>query len=270
MTQRRAVALVTGASSGIGREIGFELARRGWSLILVARREARLREVAARAVADGARSADWISCDLRDRGAIASILERIEGGGLRVDTLVNCAGFGTAGDFSGLDWKREADEIRVNCEALVSLTGVFLPPMVASGSGAILNVASAAGFQPLAQEAVYAASKAFVISFTEALHVELRGTGVTATLLCPGPVRTEFQEVAGDTGEHIPAMKWMDAATVARLGVDGALRGERLVVPGLANRAGAVCGRYVPRPLLLRIAIARRRHRIDAESTSRS
>jgi short-subunit dehydrogenase len=170
--------------------------------------------------------------------------------------LANNAGFGDFGRFQSLDPERQIEMVRVNVEAVVALCGRFVPEMARRRRGAVLNTASTAAFQPLASNATYAASKAFVLSFTEALHEDLRGSGVTATALCPGPVKTEFVEVSGAGGEQerLPSFMWTDAAFVAEQGIWGLEKGKRVVVPGKLNRAGAFGGQHVPRGGLLRVA----------------
>jgi uncharacterized protein len=248
--------LITGASSGIGAEIARALARRGHGLTLVARREERLRELAAQlSDAHGVR-AETVGCDLGDEGARTRMLASLAELGLQVEVLVNNAGFGTAGRFVRLYQERELELVRLNVEAVVALCGRFVPEMVERGRGAVLNLASTAAFQPLPRNATYAASKAFVLSFTDALHAELKPAGVTATSLCPGPVQTEFVEVAGMDGaaEGAPSFVWTDADFVAEQGVKGLENGKRVVVPGKLHAAVALGGQHVPRSLLLRVA----------------
>jgi uncharacterized protein len=248
--------LITGASSGIGAEVARALARRGHGVTLVARREDRLRDLAAQlSDAHGVR-AETLGCDLGDEGARTRMLAAFSELGLIVEVLVNNAGFGTAGRFAELDQERELEMVRLNVEAVVALCGRFVPEMVERGRGAVLNLASTAAFQPLPRNATYAASKAFVLSFTDALHAELKESGVTATTLCPGPVQTEFVEVAGMDGaaESAPSFVWSSADSVAEEGVRGLENGKRVVVPGKLNAAGALGGQHVPRSLLLRLA----------------
>jgi hypothetical protein len=249
-------ALVTGASSGIGAELARCLARRGHGVTLVARRVERLEELAAELRSAHGVRAETIACDLSSAPARAELLERVEALGLAVDVLVNNAGFGTGGYFQRLDLDRELELVRVNIEALVELCGRHVPGMVERGRGAVLNVASTAAFQPLPRQATYSASKSFVLAFTEALHSDLRGTGVQATVLCPGPVRTEFADTAGigEDAESVPAMLWTEPDFVAEEAVKGLERGRRVVVPGLVNRVGAVGGAHTPRGLWLRVA----------------
>lgn len=241
--------LVTGASSGIGAEIARELARRGHGVTLMARREARLRELAAELDV----RAEVVACDVSDEAARARAVREIEERGLTVEVLVNNAGFGTAGRFQSSDHVTDLSMVRTNVEAVVDFCGVYVPRMVEHGRGAILNVASTASFQPLPRQATYAASKAFVLSFTEALSADLSGTGVTATALCPGPVPTEFGENAGISPELMdgPKIVYKDPDEVARTAVDAMAKGRRVAVPGLANKLGTMAGHYVPRSVAL-------------------
>jgi uncharacterized protein len=247
------VALVTGASSGIGADLARSLAQRGHGLVLVARREERLAELAAElASAHGVR-AEAVAADLLTKAGRKRLLKAIDGLGLRVDVLVNNAGFGTAGRFQRLDGEREAELVRLNCEVVVDLCGRFVPGMVEHGAGAVLNVASTAAFQPLPTQATYSASKAFVLTFTQALAADLHDTGVTVTALCPGPVRTEFADVAGMTKDAamLPEFVWVSSPDVAEAGVRGLERGKGVVIPGAINRATAIGGQFTPRSLLL-------------------
>jgi uncharacterized protein len=246
--------LVTGASSGIGADVARSLAARGHGVTLVARRTDRLETLAAELRDRHGVRVEVLSCDLGKADARRRMRAEIDGRGLTVEVLVNNAGFGSAGRFDRLDPERELDLVRLNVEAVVDLCGRYVPELVRRGRGAVLNVASTAAFQPLPRQATYAASKAFVLSFTDALHQELADTGVTATTLCPGPAKTEFMDNAGIHWEGMPDFLWSDSATVAEAGVQGLERGRRVVVPGALNRAGALGGQHVPRGLLLRVA----------------
>jgi uncharacterized protein len=248
-------SLVTGASAGIGADVARSLARRGHGVTLVARRAERLSKLAEELRAEHSVRAETLECDLADAGSRDKMLARLADLGLTVEVLVNNAGFGTGGRFQELDPGREVEMVRLNVEAVVALCGRFLPGMVARGRGAVLNVASTAAFQPLPRQATYGATKAFVLSFTEAVHADLEGTGVTATALCPGPVRTEFSEVAGidEAAQGLPSLFWMDSPEVAEAGVRGLERDRRVVVPGALNRVGALGGQHAPRGLLLRL-----------------
>src|SRR5918992_1982097 len=209
--------LVTGASSGIGADAARSLARRGQGVTLVARRAERLEELAQELRSEHGVRVELLECDLGD----AKSRERMLGGltqlAVNVEVLVNNAGFGSGGRFHELDAEREVEMVRLNVEAVVDLCARFVPEMVRRGRGAGLNLASMAAFQPLPRQATYAATKAFVLSFTDALHADLAGTGVTATALCPGPVRTEFADSAGISteAESVPDIMWADSPDVA-------------------------------------------------------
>jgi uncharacterized protein len=248
-------ALVTGASSGIGAVIARELASRGHSVTLVARREERLRSLASELQSEHGVAATALACDLADQRERDALAERLGELGRSVEVLVNNAGFGSRGKFVSNDPGRMRDMVRLNVEAVVDLTSRFLPGMASRGRGAILNVASLAAFQPLPGSATYAATKSFVLSFSEAIHEELRGSGVTVTAVCPGPVKTEFVENAGMAGvdNDTPDLFWMSAADVGRDAVEGAEQGKRVVVPGALNRAQSLLGQHTPRALGLPI-----------------
>lgn len=248
-----ATALVTGASSGIGTEIARALAGRGHGLTLVARREERLLELASELTDAHGVPAGVFSCDLgvaKERDRLAKEIERLE---LEVGILVNNAGFGYSGDFAEAPRQRQVDMVALNCEAVVDLCGRFLPAMKRRGSGAIINIASTASFQPLPGTATYAASKAFVLSFSEGVSAELGGTGVTITAVCPGPVRTEFADNAGigDAEDKMPDVFWMTPDQIADAALSAAERGKRSVVPGALNQAGSILGRHSPRSIAL-------------------
>jgi uncharacterized protein len=245
-------ALVTGASSGIGAAIAESLARRGHGLTLVARREGRLTELGSRLHDDHGVRAGVIACDLADPAERDRLAAEIEKLGLDVEVLVNNAGFGSSGDFIGADRERQVEMVRVNCETVVDLSSRYAPEMARRGRGAIINVASMAAFQPLPGQTTYAASKAFVLNFTEALHHELKGAGVTVSAVCPGPVRTEFMDAAGiERADNTPSFIWTTSEHVAEDAVKAAEAGKRAVVPGRMMNAGAVLGRYSPRKIVL-------------------
>lgn len=245
-------ALITGASSGIGVDLAKELAQRGHNLVLVARRKDKLDELAAELQTKSLR-VETLSCDLTDPDALAALPEQIEALGLRVTVLVNNAGYGSAGSFAKLDGDTEARMVRLNCEAPVALTSVYVPQMVAAGEGAILNVASSAGFQPIPFQATYAATKAFMLNWSDAINAELGPKGVSVTALCPGPVETEFAQVAGleDAFDNAPSISKVSAEEVARQAIEGLEKGRRNVIPGLAIRVAANAGRVSPRSILL-------------------
>jgi short-subunit dehydrogenase len=245
--------LVTGASAGIGSELARELARRSYNLVLVARRAERLAELAEELRLTRGIHADVGPCDLTDADARRDLVDRLETGEREVVGVCNNAGLGTVAPLVEAGVEREQQVVRLNVEALHHLTGAFLPRMVSEGAGAILNVASTAAFQPLPGFATYAASKAFVQSFSEAVHAELAGTGVSVTCLCPGFTHTEFGANAGARDEEakLPAFLFMEAPDVAREGVEAMVAGRRSAIPGLKNRVTMLGGRAAPRSLLL-------------------
>ena len=250
-------ALVTGASAGIGAAIAHELAARGHNLILVARRKDKLDELGSElSDAHGIRT-ESLGCDLTKAASRDRLHGRAAGLGLDVEVLVNNAGFATGGPFHEADPQRELDQIRILVEAPVALSSAFLPEMVRRGRGAVLNVASTAGMQPLPYSAGYSAAKAYMLTFSEALHHELRGVGVTVTALAPGPVSTEFWDVAdwqagGQAFESaVPRPAWVTAEQTAKAGVKGLEDGSRVVVPGLPIRTAMLAARYVPHAVKL-------------------
>jgi short-subunit dehydrogenase len=252
---------VTGASSGIGADLARQLGQRGHGVTLVARREDRLNSLADELRSIHRVRVEVLPADLTDASARADLEPVIEDRGLKVELLVNNAGFSTTGPVYHADHEREVSMIRTDVEAVIDLCSMFLPGMVKRGRGAVLNVASTAAFQPLPGQAGYGACKAFVLSYSQAIRGELRGTGVTVTALCPGPVRTEFAEVAGFTGGKmegsVPRFMWLSSARVARAAIEGLDRGKAVVVPGLPNRIAAYLGYMTPREILLPI-VARR------------
>jgi uncharacterized protein len=248
--------VITGASSGIGAELSRELARRGYDLTLVARRRSRLDELASELRNAHDIHVDVETCDLADADDRKRLIETLRGGARDVVGLCNNAGYGSVGTFAELDLEREVGEVRLNVEALVELTGAFVGDLLERGEGAVLNVASTASFQPLPGMATYAATKAFVRSFSEAVHAELAGSGVSVTVLCPGFTETEFAEVAGAGSfeAKMPSFIVLDAKDVAREAIDGMQSGTRSVVPGYLHKAHAFSSRFVPNTLLLPIA----------------
>ncbi|MHB1776704.1 MAG: SDR family NAD(P)-dependent oxidoreductase [Acidimicrobiales bacterium] len=253
--------LVTGASSGIGAEIAGLLAARGHGVTLVARRRERLEAVAGELAGRHGVRAEVITCDLADADARTALVGGLDERRLVVDVLVNNAGFGTAGPVAAADRRRELELVRTDVEAVVDLCTLLVGGMVARGRGAVLNVASTAAYQPIPGQAAYAAAKAFVLSYTEALRAEVRRKGVTVTALCPGPVATEFNQVAGVSDDEaaaaLPRVLWVSAAAVARAAVDGLERDRAVVVPGLANRLGAVAGHLAPHSVVLPLLAGR-------------
>jgi len=242
--------VITGASSGIGAALAGLLAARGHALMLVARREERLAELAERLTAEHGVTVEPRPCDLADRMARRALSTDLAG--LEVAALVNNAGFATFGDLHELDPEREREEVELNVAAVHELTLAVLPSMVRRRAGAILITGSTAGVQPIPGQATYAASKAFANSFSESLHGELRGTGVSCTLLAPGPVRTEFTKVAGveSTETTVPGFVWESAQRVAEAAVVGLEKGRRRVVPGWPAQAMTL-SQYVPHGMLV-------------------
>jgi short-subunit dehydrogenase len=244
-----AIALVTGASSGIGTEFARQLAQAGYGLGLVARREERLHGLAGDLRARYGVRAEVLPCDLTDPAARAALAGRIADSGLRVDVLVSNAGFATGGPFHVSDPEDELRQVRLLCEAPVDLTRRFLPAMVQRREGAVVIVASTAGIQPLPHSAGYSAAKAHELALAEAIHEEVRRHGVHVTALCPPPVHTELFEKTDHPVERVPRFAWLQPEEVVRIGLDGARRNKRVVVPKALARIQAVVSRYAPHGL---------------------
>lgn len=241
------VALITGASAGLGVDFARQLSASGHRLVLVARRKQRLEALAAEL--GNARAVDM---DLSEAGAAERLMADLAGHGEHAELLVNNAGFGLTGRFAELDGRRQRQMIDLNCGALIELAHAVLPAMIKRRSGAILNVASTAAFQPGPGMAVYFATKAFVLSFSEALHEEVKRQGITVSALCPGPTATEFGQVAG-FGPSSPSSKLAAAsAPVVEAGLAGLEAGNAVVVPGLMNKATAQAHRLFPRAIVRR------------------
>jgi short-subunit dehydrogenase len=245
----RPVALVTGASAGLGVEFARQLSKRGHRLVLAARRNDRL-EVLARELGN----ARAVAIDLSKKHAAAKLIANLEANGETVELLVNNAGFGLIGRFAELDASRERQMIDLNASTLSDLCRAVAPGMIQRKSGGILNVASTAGFQPGPNMAVYFATKAFVLSLSEALHEELKPHGIKVTCLCPGPTRTEFGEVAGFSGNSMFDRVAMESPEVVTAGLRGLDRNKAVVVPGLVNKIGAASTRFAPRSVVRKIA----------------
>lgn len=249
-----ATALITGASSGLGEQFALLLAKEKFDLVLVARREDRLKAVAESAGKLGAGKVKIIVADLSGYESAAGLHQEITRDRVEVDYLVNNAGFGTRGRFESLPIEREIQEIELNVTALVALTRLFLPAMVARRSGTIINVSSVGGFTPVPFMATYGATKAFVLSFSEALAEELRATGVTVMALCPGATRTEFQKVANVEEAKMPSFAFMSAETVVAQAIAAAKRGKSVYVNGPMNLLMVESTRVAPRRLIAKIA----------------
>ena len=250
----RPLALVTGASAGIGAELARELARHGHDLILAARSVRPMEALSAELRALGA-EATVIPIDLSKPGAAATLAHDIASRGVAVDVLINNAGLGALRRFDRMDPARIGEMLQVNIVALTELTRLLLPGMVARRRGKIMMVASVAAFQPGPHMAAYFASKAYVLSLGEALAYELRGTGVTVTTLCPGSTATNFFNVAGANNSFMAKRlrRMMPAGQVARLGYRALMGGRRVVITGGMNRVFALGGRYAPRRISLSV-----------------
>ena len=243
------VALVTGASAGLGVEFARQLAKRGHALVLAARRKDRLE-----ALAKELGNARAIAIDLSKPNAAAKLMAELEANGDTVDLLVNNAGFGLIGRFAELDAKRQRQMVDLNVGALTDLCRAAAPRMIERKSGGIINLASTAAFQPGPKMAVYFATKAFVLSFTEALHEELKAHGIKVSCLCPGPTHTEFGEVAGFGGNSVFDHVAMGPAEVVAAGLAGLDRNQAVVVPGWMNNVTAASTRFAPRFVVRKIA----------------
>ncbi|WP_028968915.1 SDR family NAD(P)-dependent oxidoreductase [Sphingomonas sp. URHD0057] len=243
------VALITGASAGLGIEFARRLAKRGHRLVLAARRTDRLD-----ALAKELGNARAVGIDLSKLSAAAKLMAEIQTAGEEVDILVNNAGFGLIGQFAELDAERLRQMIDLNVGTLTDLCRSVAPGMIARKSGAILNVASTAAFQPGPKMAVYFATKAFVLSLSEALHEELKPHGIKVSCLCPGPTRTEFGDVAGFGGNGLFDRVAMNAKDVVEAGLKGLDRNRAVVVAGWMNKLVAASTRFAPRPIARKIA----------------
>ena len=253
---RRGAVLITGASSGIGRELSRVFASHGWDLVIVARRREQLTEIADLCRAQHGSTVRCIARDLTEANAARELYDEITHAGTPVEVLVNNAGVAENGAFAEIPLERHERLVQLNVAVPTSLTRLFVPPMIRRHRGRVLNVASIASFQPDPALASYAASKAYVLSLSEALCEELRGTGVTVTALCPGLTRTEMVDRAQ---RENPASEWLpeflvgDARSVAREGYDACMRGRAVVAPGLPNLLGTTLVRMYPRWLVRRV-----------------
>jgi hypothetical protein len=246
--------LITGASAGIGYELAKIFAEKGYHLILVARRKEKLAELAAGLHAKHRTQTAVFQKDLSQAGAPLELYHEILGQKLSVDILVNNAGIGVYGPFAETSREQEAAMIQLNIAALTQLTKLFLSGMRERGHGRIMNVASTAAFQPGPYMAVYYATKAYVLSLSEALAYELRGTGIRVCAFCPGPTTTEFQEAA-QIGDHVKLFKVgvMTAQEVARIGYEGMMKNRTVIVAGFTNAVGAFLGRFAPRACVMAV-----------------
>ena len=243
-------ALITGATSGLGYEFVQLLAKEQYNLIVVARNEEKLLSIKSEFPL---LNVTTIPMDLSKPGSVRKMVEEIQEKGLQVDVLINNAGFGLLGKFDELNVEKQLEMIQLNISALTELTHAFLPQMKKQKFGQIMNVASTAAFQPGPMMAVYYATKAYVLSFSEALVEELAGTGVTVTTLCPGATKTNFGSVANVEKTKMFSNA-MDATTVAALGYNGMKNGKRVVITGSANKIGATAAKFLPRSTAAKIA----------------
>lgn len=242
-------ALITGASSGIGAELAVQFAASGYNLILQGRDRQRLKDLAERISSQRNVGIKIVVKDLSRPGSAQELYDKVCRDGVPVDVLVNNAGVGLLGRFADTGWDREFGMLHLNVVSLVELTKLFLPGMVKRHAGRILNVASTAAFQPGPLMANYYAGKAYIVSFTVALAEELRGTGVTASVLCPGPTVTRFQEQAGTGNAPFMKLAFLSAQEVADRGIRGVMKGKLIIVPGFLNRLGTILVRFAPQRL---------------------
>ena len=257
------VAIITGASAGIGLELARVFARNGHALVLIARRAERLTALAGEIATSGQPAPLVLPVDLARSDAVARIDEAMGARSLTPQYVVNNAGFGLIGPAAALDRGEQLAMIDLNIRTLTELSLAYADSL-AGTRGGVLNVASVAGFLPGPGMAVYYASKAYVLSFSEALHTELAPRGVRVTCLCPGPVETEFAARAGSVEGGAPNLLTVSAARVAEAGYRGLMRGRRVVIPGVANKIVSFLPRIVPRPLLLSVLAARQRRRTSS------
>ncbi len=250
----RKTALVTGASSGIGKEFARIFGREGYDLILAARHEGPLADLAQELERSHGVKATAIPIDLAAPGAADALFTRTEELGIEVDVLVNNAGFSVGGAFLDADPRAHHEMLELNVAALTALARRYLPRMVARGSGGVINLASVGSFFPTPYSAGYCATKAYVLSFSEAVAEELAGTGVTVTALCPGATRTGFASRAGIESSPMFRRRTLDARGVAEAGYRGFIRGERVVVTGLGYKLMVFSGRFSPRGIIVKIA----------------
>jgi short-subunit dehydrogenase len=248
-------ALITGGSTGIGFELAKQFAAHGHDLVLVARKADLLEAAAGKIEGKYGVGVRTISLDLGDPNSPQQLFDTLSGDNVTVDYLVNNAGFGLGGEFADTDIERELDMIQVNVASLVHLTKLFLPQMLKRREGRIMNVASTASFQAIPLASIYSSTKAFVLSFSEAIHEELRNTGVTVTALCPGPTHTNFFERAGTTKTRLHTQAAVASAEdVAIFGYAAMMKGKRIAIPGMGNKLMVQAERMVPRIIVTKIA----------------
>lgn len=269
MSSRIKNVLITGASSGIGYELAKLFARDGYGLVLVARDHAALKRVGEKLISAHGIAVTVVAKDLSIPGSAAELFEELAQASIQIDVLVNNAGFGTYGAFTETSVTTELSMLQLNISSLTHLTKLFLKQMPASGEGKILNVASTAAFQPGPLMAAYYASKAYVLSFSEALANELRGSGITVSVLCPGPTRTSFRQRAGMEASKLFDRGVMDARTVAAIGYRGLMANKTVIIPGLKNRLLVFSVRLVPRGLVPHLVRMIQGTREEASATTK-
>lgn len=247
---KRKTAIVTGASSGIGEHFARMLAARGYDVVIAARRLDRLEALAKDIESKHEVRVTPIQIDLGVPGGAEALFAKTEGVGIEIEVLINNAGFGTQGFFPEIPWSKTAEQIQLNIVSLTELTHRFVAAMRARRKGYVLNVASIGAYMPVPGYATYAAGKAYVRNFSEALAHELRGTGVRVCCLCPGPTETEFVAVAGQTIPAWQKMAFMSAERCARIGIRALFGGRRLIVSGLVNTLVMWSLRWVPRRVI--------------------
>ena len=260
--QKRPTALITGASAGIGAELAKVFAAHDHDLVLVARRRDALEALAGTLEGKHGVTATVIVDDLGDPEAPERIFAAVRDARIEVDVLVNNAGFGLGGEFSETPIEREITMVQVNVTALMHLTKLFVAPMLKRRAGYVMNVASTAAFFPGPLQSVYYASKAFVLSFSQAVAEELAPSGISVTCLCPGPTETEFAQVAGMKSVRLPNLDVADAADVAEFGYQALMSGTRVAVPGAKNKLVVQAQRFVPRRLVARAMERMQRRRL--------
>lgn len=247
-------ALITGASSGIGLELSKLFAKDGYDLVLVARSTSKLDSLASELKQAYGTKVTVITKDLSQTGAAEEIFQLVQSQGLQIEALVNNAGFGIHTELAKGDLNESLQMIQLNVTSLTVLTQLFLAGMVERGAGRIMNVGSTGSFSPVPLMAVYGGTKAYVLSFSEALTGELRGSGVTVTALCPGVTITGFQARSGVGSARMVRLGSMTAEQVAKVGYQALMRGKRVVVPGLFNKIMTGMTPFTPRPLVLWLA----------------
>lgn len=250
MSGKGKTALITGASSGIGYELSKLFAADGYDVVLVARSGDKLQALAADLSRSYGVQAVVLTYDLSEPASVEAIAADVQRQNMTVDVLVNNAGFGLLGRFTELDWQDQWSMLNLNVMALTALTRQFLPAMIARGWGRVLNIGSTASFQPVPSMAVYGATKAYVLSFSEALAQEIKGTGVTVTALCPGITRTGFQERAQIDRMRLFILGSMSAEQVAQIGYRALMRGRAVIMPGFFNQLVTFTVRLTPRALV--------------------